>query len=156
MTDFDDPSAFEPGPEALENVRTRRVLAFVVDYLIVLLLCLPAALIIFFLGIFTFGLAWALYFVLPLATAVCYLALTLGGSRQATVGMAMFSIILKRDGGHFVGPGFAVLHGLLFWALHVTLTPLLLVVSLFAVNKRLLHDILLGATVVRGDQQLRE
>jgi uncharacterized RDD family membrane protein YckC len=45
----------------------------------------------------------------------------------------------------------AVLHGLIFWAAHAMLTPLLLAVSLFSARKRLVHDMFLGVSIVRAD-----
>ncbi len=48
-------------PRAYEGVRSRRILAFLVDYTIVLLLCIPFGLLVGVLGILTFGLGWMLY-----------------------------------------------------------------------------------------------
>ena len=45
-----------------------------------------------------------------------------------------------------------MVHALLFWVAHVTLTPFLLLVSLFTSRKQLLHDLLLGTVVVRSDR----
>ena len=42
---------------AYQGVLSRRVMAFIIDYAIVALLWIPAAVIVFFLGILTFGLA---------------------------------------------------------------------------------------------------
>ena len=131
----------------LDGVRTARVLAFLIDYLLIALLCVPAAAIIALLGIFTLGLAWGLYAVLPGIVAVVYLALTLGGPKQATPGMRMTGIEIKRLDGQLVDPFMAILHGILYWVIHFTF--FLLLVSFFSSRKRLLHDILLGTFVVR-------
>ena len=131
----------------LDGVRTARVLAFFIDYLLIALLCVPAAAIIALLGIFTLGLAWGLYAVLPGIVAVVYLALTLGGPKQATPGMRMTGIEIKRLDGQLVDPFMAILHGILYWVIHFTF--FLLLVSFFSSLKRLLHDILLGTFVVR-------
>jgi uncharacterized RDD family membrane protein YckC len=40
----------------------------------------------------------------------------------------------------------------LFWAGNVILSPLVLLVTLFADRKRALHDLLLGTVVVRTDR----
>ena len=54
-------------PARLDDVRiydgvlTRRVLAFLVDYLIVLLLLIPFAILVVLLGLLTFGLGWSLW-----------------------------------------------------------------------------------------------
>lgn len=131
----------------LAGVRTSRILSFFIDYLIVGILCIPFAIIIGILGVITFGLAWALYaFLLPLV-AVMYLAFTMGGPNQATVGMKMMGVKVMRLDGKKVDPILAVLHGILFWVIHFTF--FLLIVSFFSSKKRLLHDILLGTYVTR-------
>jgi len=135
----------------LEGVRTRRVLAFIVDYLIIAVLTMIAMVAVFFIGILTFGLGWLLYFVLAPLVAMAYVGSTMGGPAQATPGMQFFSIRMERDDGAPVDFFLAVLHGVIFWVAHITLTPLLLVVALFAERKRLIQDILLGTSVVRSD-----
>lgn len=134
-----------------DGVRTRRALAFVADYAIVLALIVAAAVVIAFLGLVTFGAAWLLYPVLGLGIAVLYVGMTMGGPHQATPGMRFFSIRIARDDGAQVDFLTAVLHGLIFWAAHVMLTPLLLAVSLFSQRKRLVHDMFLGTSVMRTD-----
>ena len=136
----------------LDSVRTRRVLAFLLDYTLVLVLTAVAAIPVFFIGILTLGLAWLLYPVLGLVVALLYIGSTMGGPSQATWGMNFFSLrIIRNDGGRvdFIT---AVVHALLFWVAHVTLTPFLLLVSLFTSRKQLLHDLLLGTVVVRSDR----
>lgn len=137
---------------AYDGVRTRRVLAFCIDYLIVGLLMIPFAIVIFFLGILTLGLGWALFGVLFPVVAIVYLWSTLGGPNQATTGMRMMNIRLDRLDGLPVDGFLAVLHGVLFWAGNVILTPLVLLVTLFADRKRALHDLLLGTVVTRTDR----
>ena len=133
----------------LQGVRTGRVFGFLIDYLIVGILCIPFALIIGFLGIITLGLAWGLYAFLPLIVAAIYLALTLGGPNQATVGMRMMGVGIRRLDGRKVDPLLAVLHGVLFWVIHSVAVILPLFVTFFSSKKRLAHDILLGTYVVR-------
>ena len=139
-------------PERLESVRTRRVLAFLLDYAIVGLLVVLAGVAVFFLGILTLGLGWLLYPVLALLIAVLYVGTTMGGPRQATWGMDFFSLRIERADGRPVDFITAVVHGMIFWVAHVTLTPLLLLVSLFTERKQLVQDILLGTVIVRSDR----
>jgi uncharacterized RDD family membrane protein YckC len=138
--------------ERLDGVRTRRMLAFVVDYAIVAVLIVIAAVVVGFLGLITFGLAWLAYPILGVAIGLCYVGLTMGGPEQATPGMRLFSIRIERDDGARVDLFTAIAHMILFWIAHVTLTPLLLAVSLFSDRKRLLQDILLGTAIVRSDR----
>ncbi len=133
--------------EELSGVRTARIFSFLIDYAIVALLSIPFAIVIAILGVLTFGLGWALYAVLPAAVAIVYLAMTMGGPNQATIGMSMMGIKIRKLEGGRVDPFLAVLHGILFWVF--ASFPLLLLISLVSSKKRLLHDILLGTYVAR-------
>ncbi len=132
-----------------EGVRTRRIIAFCVDYLIVGLLLIPFAIVVFLLGVLTLGLGWMLFGVLAPAVAILYIWNTLGGPNQATVGMTMMGIKLERLDGRTIDGMTAVIHSVLFWAGNAILTPLVLLVSLFSDRKRTLHDLLLGTVVTR-------
>ncbi|MCF6321764.1 MAG: RDD family protein [Rhizobiaceae bacterium] len=149
------PSDSQLNVEDYYEVRRRRMLSFLVDYIIIAVLCIPAALIIGLAGIITFGLGWMLYAILVPLVAMAYLGLTMGGNSQATIGMAMFSLRIRRLDGGSVDAPLAILHGVLFWVIHSTLTPLMLLASLFSSRKRLLQDWLLGTEVVRNDGLLR-
>jgi uncharacterized RDD family membrane protein YckC len=135
-----------------DGVRSRRVFAFLIDYLIVGLLVIPFAILVFFLGLLTLGLGWSLFAILGPLVALVYVWNTLGGPNQATVGMRMMGIRLDRLDARPVDGMLAVVHSVLFWAANVVLTPLVLLVSLFADRKRTLHDLLLGTVVTRSDR----
>lgn len=77
---------------AYEGVLTRRVVAFCIDYLLIGLLMIPFAILVFFVGIITLGLGWALFGVLFPLVAIIYVWNTLGGRNQATTGMRMMGI----------------------------------------------------------------
>ncbi|MBO6719384.1 MAG: RDD family protein [Rhizobiaceae bacterium] len=134
-----------------EGVRTRRIFAFLIDYLIVGLLMIPFAVVVFLFGILTLGLGWMLFAILFPLVALSYIWMTLGGPDQATVGMRAMGIKLERLDGREVDGLFAVVHSVLFWAANTVLTPLILLVTLFADRKRTLHDLLLGTVVARAD-----
>lgn len=136
----------------LEGVRTRRMLAFLIDYAIVGLLWAVSLVPVFLFGILTLGLAWLLYPVLGAVIALLYVGTTMSGPRQATWGMSFFSLRIERLDGTQVDFMTAVVHAVLFWAAHIVFTPLLLVVSLFTQKKQLVQDILLGTVVVRSDR----
>jgi uncharacterized RDD family membrane protein YckC len=145
----------EPGNHEIHSnyyeVRRRRMLAFIVDYIIIAILCIPAAALIGFAGILTFGLGWILYAAMVPLVVFAYLGFTMGGKNQATIGMAMFSIHIRRLDGRLVDAPLAILHGILFWFIHSALSPLMLLASLFSSRKRLLQDWLLGTEVVYRD-----
>ena len=66
------PHAYDPAlaPELFEGVLARRVVAFVIDFLIIAVPVLLAAMFIFAFGIITLGLGFALYWLLPAATVI--------------------------------------------------------------------------------------
>jgi uncharacterized RDD family membrane protein YckC len=134
---------------AYDGVRTRRVLAFLIDYLIVGILLIPFAILVLLLGLLTFGLGWMLFAILGPAVALIYVWNTLGGRNQATTGMRMMGIRLDRLDGRPVDGMLAVVHSVLFWAGNMVLTPLILLVTLFSDRKRAAHDLLLGTVVTR-------
>jgi len=106
-----------------DGVRTKRVLAFFIDYAIVLALCVPVAILIFFIGIFTLGLGFFLYPLLFLLVAIPYIGMSMGGPNQATPGMRMMGIRVARLDGRPVDFMLAVVHGVLFWAFFSLMNP---------------------------------
>lgn len=134
---------------AYSGVLSRRVFAFCIDYLLIAILWIPAAIVVFFLGIITLGLAWFLYPALFVIVALLYFGKTLGGDSQATPGMKAMGIAMARlDGGRldFI---MAVAHTVFFWVINSVLTPFVLLIGLFTSRSRLAHDMLLGTVVVR-------
>jgi uncharacterized RDD family membrane protein YckC len=147
-----DPNPTYAAPEdwrAYSGVLSRRVFAFIIDYLIVLLLCIPAAVIVFFLGIITLGLGFMLYPALFVIVALLYFGMTLGGPSQASPGMRAMGITLMRMDGRRMDFMTAMVHTVLFWLINSVLTPLILLAGLFTEKSRLVHDMLLGTVVVR-------
>ena len=139
-------------PDLFEGILSRRIVAFVVDAILIFLLMVPAALIVFILGFLTFTLAWWILFP-PLFAIVAlgYVGLTLGGPTSSTVGMRMTGIEMRTWNG---GPMFmllAIMHALIFWFSVGLLTPLVLLVGLFTYRKQLLHDLLLGVVMVNSE-----
>ena len=134
---------------AYSGVLSRRVFAFLIDYAIVLLLCIPAAVIVFFLGVSTFGLGWFLFPALFVIVAVLYFGMTLGGPSQATPGMRAMGIAMARMDGRRIDFLLSTVHIVLFWIINSVLTPLILLAGLFTERSRLVHDFLLGTVIVR-------
>ena len=149
--------SFEPNPtyaapdkwRAYRGVLSRRIFAFVIDYLFVLLLCIPAAVIVFFLGILTLGLGFMLYPALFFIVALLYFGLTLGGASQGSPGMRAMGLAMTRVDGRRMDFLTAMVHTVLFWVINSVLTPLVLLAGLFIERSRLVHDLLLGTVVVR-------
>lgn len=134
---------------AYQGVLSRRAFAFIVDYVIVALLMLPAIIVVFFLGIVTLGLGFFLYPVLFFIVAGLYFGLSVGGPSQATPGMRAMGLRLRRTDGYPMDFLMALVHLVLFWILNAVLTPLILLAGLFTNRSRLIHDLLLGTEMVR-------
>lgn len=147
--------AFDPysEPELFRNVLTRRVIAFIIDLIV---LSVPVALAYVFIAVFgliTLGLGWVLFWLVWPATvvwAVIYYGTTLGGPHSATIGMRMMDLELRTWYG---APGYFVLgaaHAILFWTSISFLSPLILLLGLFNARRRLAHDIVLGTVVINN------
>jgi len=149
------PHAYDPArnPELFEGVLARRFIAFVIDIVIIMLPVAFAAVFIFFLGLVTFLLGWALFWLLYPATvvwALVYCGSTLGGPASATIGMRIMELEMRTWYG---APAYFVLgavHAIVFWITVSVLTPLVLVVGLLNERRRLLHDILIGTVVINN------
>lgn len=136
---------------AYENVRTRRIMAVLIDWAIIVALCIPVAIVIFILGVATLGLGFALYGAMFPVLALLYSGYTIGGRSQATVGMRMMDIHVERLDGKPVDFMTAAAHTFLFWAANVLLTPFILLVTFFTDRKRAVHDLLTESVVKRGN-----
>jgi uncharacterized RDD family membrane protein YckC len=149
------PHAYDPAatPELFEGVLARRVIAFLIDVVIIALPMLLVALFVFIIGLVTFGLGWLLYLLFyPAAVlwALVYYGMTLGGPHSATVGMRLMDLEMRTWYG---APAYFVLgavHAIIYWVSVSLLTPLVLVVGLLNDRRRLLHDILLGTVVINN------
>jgi uncharacterized RDD family membrane protein YckC len=149
------PHAYDPArdPALFQGVLARRFIAFVIDLVIIMLPVAFAAVFIFFLGLVTFLLGWALFWLLyPAAIlwALVYCGVTLGSPASATIGMRIMGIEMRTWYG---APAYFVLgaaHAIVFWITVTILTPLVLVVGLLNERQRLLHDILIGTVVINN------
>jgi uncharacterized RDD family membrane protein YckC len=149
------PHAYDPAlnPELFEGVLARRLIAFLIDVVMIAAPMVLIALFIFVFGLVTFGLGWALYFLFyPVAIlwALFYYGYTLGGPYSATIGMRMMDLEMRTWYG---APAYFVLgavHAVIYWITVSVLTPLVLVVGLFNDRRRLLHDILIGTVIINN------
>ena len=149
------PHAYDPvaNPELFRGVLSRRFIAFIIDIVIIMLPVALAAVFIFFLGLVTFLLGWALFWLLypaAIVWALVYCGSTLGSPASATIGMRMMDLEMRTWYG---APAYFVLgavHAIVFWATISILTPLVLVVGLLNERQRLLHDLLIGTVVINN------
>ena len=132
-----------------EGVLTRRVFAWLLDVLLIGLIFVALWFVLMLFGLLTLGLGLPLLGVLPFIP-FCYHMLFLAGPASATPGQQALGLIVRRnDDFGRPTPVQAVVSTLLFYATLAT-TGLLLLVALFTVRRRTLHDLLSGLVVVRA------
>jgi uncharacterized RDD family membrane protein YckC len=149
------PHAFDPylQPDLFRGVLTRRMIAFVIDVVVLAVPVLLALLFIAVFGLVTLGLGWALFWLVWPATvvwALLYYGATIGGPYSATIGMRVMDLELRTWYG---APGYFVLgaiHGVCFWVSISVLSPFIVLIGLFNARRRLLHDIVLGTVVINN------
>jgi len=150
------PHAYDPSADAerFEGVLPRRVVAFFIDLVILVVPMVSAALFVLIFGFFTFGLGWLLFWLLYPASvvwALLYYGLTLGSPSSATIGMRVMDLEMRTWYG---APCYFVLgavHAVVFYLSVSALTPLVLLVCFFNERRRLLHDLVLGTVVINND-----
>lgn len=145
----DQPHAYDPvkEPGPFQSVIRKRVLAFIVDAIIITVLTAVAYVVVGLLGIVTLGLAWLLFGLVFPAVGLGYNALTIGGPNSATIGQRMMGLEVRMWFGGKVTPLIAAFHALMFWFSLVVFCPILLW-AFFDPRKRCLHDILAGVVVI--------
>ena len=149
------PHAFDPDlqPELFRGVLTRRVIAFLIDIVVLSVPVILGYIFIALFGIITLGIGWMLFWLAWPATivwAVVYYGASIGGPHSATMGMRVMDLEVRTWYG---APGYFVLgacHAVLYWLSVSFLTPLVLLVGLFNGRRRLLHDMILGTVVINS------
>jgi uncharacterized RDD family membrane protein YckC len=149
------PHAYDPvaSPELFEGVVARRLVAFLIDFLILSVPVVFVSMFIFVIGIVTFGLGFILYGLLwpgMVIWAIVYYGMTLGSPSSATIGMRIMDIEMRTWYGT---PAYFVLgavHAVVFWITISALTPVILVVCLFNERRRCLHDFLVGTVIINN------
>ena len=153
MSDFDTMRRAVPLPylgavnlptAAFSGVRTRRVMAFSFDFVLVSIVAL-----MLYVGLFvaTFGAAALLLPPLWPFVAFFYNGLTVSGSRGATPGMRLFDLEMRAVDGSRVSFLMAAVHGVLLYL--SWMFPPVFLASLLTPDKRCLHDMFAGIVVVR-------
>lgn len=135
-----------------DGVLSRRLVAYLIDLVVISLLVVLFGVLIGIAGIFTFGLTWGLYAILIPGTAILYSALTIGGSSMGTIGMRLCGLAaVDSSTGRPAGAVIAGLHALLFYVGIGTLLLFVLdiVIGLARSDRRLGHDLLADIVVIR-------
>jgi uncharacterized RDD family membrane protein YckC len=153
------PHAYDPlaNPELFDGVLARRLIAFVIDLIILAIPVVIGGLFMLATTIATLGIA-AFFFALlsplfwPLIViwAICYYGFTFGSPASATIGMRVMDLEMRTWYG---APAYFVLgcvHAIVYWLTVSFLTPFVLLVGFFNHRRRLLHDILVGTVVINN------
>ncbi len=147
------PHAYDPAanPELFEGVLARRVVAFLIDVIVIAIPLIAGWMFIFVFGLVTLGFGWALFWLMSPGSvlwALVYYGMTLGSPASATLGMRAMEIEMRTWYG---APAYFVLgavHAVVFWISISMLTPFILLVGFFNARHRLLHDMLVGTILI--------
>lgn len=136
----------------VSGVLGSRLFAWIGDIVILFFLGGAIVLLLGILGIVTFGATWLLIPIATVATGLGYAALTVGGPRQATLGMRMAGLKVETAAGGRPDGLAAAVHALLFYvaASTVGLWALDILIGFARSDRRMGHDLLTGLVVVRA------
>lgn len=131
-----------------EGVLTRRVFAWLIDVLLIALIMVALWFTLMLFGLLTLGLGLPLLGVLPFVP-FCYHLLFVAGPSSATPGQQALGLVVRRNDD--LGPPTLAQAFVFTLVFYVTLaaTGLLLLVALFTLRHRTLHDLASGLVVVR-------
>jgi uncharacterized RDD family membrane protein YckC len=162
------PHAYDPlaHPDLFEGVLARRLLAFVIDLIIIVIPVVLAGLFMAAATIATLGRAVVffaflspLYWPLIVIWALCYYGYTFGSPASATIGMRFMDLVMRTWYGAPAYLFLGAVHAIVYWLTISFLTPLILLVGIFNSRKRLLHDMVVGTVVINNParaQAIRE
>jgi uncharacterized RDD family membrane protein YckC len=130
------------------GVLSRRCVAWVIDIVLIVLLVWVLWWLMIFVGLLTFGLGWGAIGMLPFVP-FCYHFFSLLGAASATPGQRMMGLTVRRN--EDFGPPTALQAFISVLGFYLTLATsgVLLLVALFTIRHRTLHDLVSGLVVVR-------
>lgn len=148
---------FDPAtlPELYRGVMLRRVVAYLVDLVIIAIVTTFAATVFAVLGVLSFGLLSPLLALLLLVVPLSYHTILIGGPSTATLGMRLFGIEVRRIDGSPPGYPLAALQTILFYTTVALTSWLILLVAMFNAQGRTLHDYLCGTVAVNAPRRAR-
>ena len=150
---LDDP--FDPitSPEFFNGITMRRVMAYLVDLLIVLAASALAVSALVVVKLLSFGLLSPLFALLPIIPLAYHTAFV-GGPNSATPGMRLFGIEVHRIEGDRPCYLQAALLTALFYVSIVFTSWLILLVALFNGRGRTFHDYLCGTISIIAPKRI--
>jgi len=137
-------------PHVSAGILPRRLLALLLDVFIIGIIFWVSALFIAIFGVFTLGIGWLAFHVLP-ALPFAYYTLLVGGA-GATPGQRLFGIMVRQDGS-LARPN---LPQAFVWSILLSLSFALACIPFLAAllnpRHRATHDILSGLVILRAGQ----
>lgn len=132
----------------ISGVMSRRCFAWLMDAVLIVLLVGVLCVVLFLFGLLTLGLGFCAMAILP-AVPFLYHFVSLLRPASATPGQAMMGLTVRRD--EDLGPptGLQALIFTVVFYLTLATSGLLLLVALFTVRHRTLHDLASDLVVVR-------
>jgi uncharacterized RDD family membrane protein YckC len=157
MSTYERPSLPDPqtAPELFDGVLMRRVFAYLIDVAILVSICAVVGMVSVILGFFTFGIPWLLLPILIPLIILGYYAATLGSPMRATIGMAMFDIVLTPTRGRPLDGWAILIHPIVFWITVWVAWPISLAVALFTPRQQMVQDLVTGTMMVRRSPMVR-
>jgi uncharacterized RDD family membrane protein YckC len=141
--------------EYFEGVMGRRIMAFLIDIAIIMVLTIGVYLLLFLAGIFTLGLTWLLFGAAFPTVALFYNAYTLSRPQSATIGMRSTDLQMRTWYGAPMYALLAAFHALLYYFSVTIFTPFILLIAPFNGRKRCLHDFFAGTVVINSEARAR-
>jgi uncharacterized RDD family membrane protein YckC len=137
-----------PDDAFISGVMSRRCFAWLLDVVLIALLAGALCVVLLLFGLLTLGLGLGALAILP-AVPFLYHFLSLLRSRSATPGQAMMGLTVRRD--EDLGPptGLQALIFTVVFYITMATSGLLLLIALFTVRHRTLHDLASDLVVVR-------
>ena len=139
------------GPTCYTDIVWKRIIAHIVDTVIIALAMVPIMVFMVLSAIVTLGLLWIPFALTFLAVRFVYYVAFTGGPQSATPGMRLLGVEVRTwDGGR---PDYlqATVRLGLYYASMAFLTPLILLVVLFNSERRAAHDLLSGTVVINRE-----
>ena len=139
----------ERDPQFYEGVPMRRLVAFVIDFVVILILWVVMVFLGFLFTVLTMGLGGPIAVLMATLTGVVYRWLMLA-QRSATLGMILTGVEVRDGNGDKVSPGLGLLHTL-GYTVTLYFFPLMIIgwiLMATSPHKRLLHDLICGTVVI--------
>ncbi len=141
----------EFGPADFVGVIPRRMAAFLVDLVVIVMIIVALFVAGVIIAVLTLGLLTPIVAASVPLVGFAYFTLMAGSSQSATIGMQLFDIELRTWDRRRPGYMQAAWHTVLFWA-SMGLTPFILLVAFFNGRNRCLHDFLAGTVIINSGE----